>query len=743
MILSPHTYERNSDMKTGVKRYLARMNHLKPLTFEQAKLLLRIASYAKAFCLPVISLSLFVLFAWDNFIARFFPWPHMAALFIFTGWFLRALKVAQDRYSPYASVERRKQSRRAEDLPRIPLSITNSSLLTPAETRDLLWLEKVVQFIKRLQNEHPLLVTKEFARDNSQQLQYALAIMLLVSAAIGWGQWGGFMLSSINPDLGKRWHAAAPELNAWITPPEYTGLSPIIISTPAGARETTSNIAVPEGSTIKALLTESGGTPVLQMNDKSYDFEKDSNGNYIISQTIEKGRTISISRGWKSLGYWYVDVTKDNPPKIAFTAQPTASERKTLQLSYEASDDFGIEHLYVVVAPVVQSSAINLEPVKVSLLTPVLKDMKQTIFEDLTSNRFAGLPVTLQLLAKDGSGNVGVSEKISFKLPERHFYHPLAKALIEERKTLLVQDDKLAREEAISLMAGIARQPSAYRNDPTVMMALRSGAMRLFLNTETGIIPAVSELMWQAAIKIEDGEAGLAQEKLRKTLDNLVTAFDLNIEETEKQQLISRTQQELIQYMDKVADSTVKDANAKDQETFIINQNMISPDDIKNMFQRLRSLSANGEREAAKQRLIELRQFLENIQTKPLMFSYEQKQTLQQFSELKTLSDQQKDLLEDTYRTAQMGKNAEAFKRLATAQQKLERKLTSIIDKIENAPESLMNSMQAMSDVVVLLEESDDRAALQNQALALNMLRRGMIEVLNSKLPSSGAISQK
>jgi hypothetical protein len=59
----------------------------------------------------------------------------------------------------------------------------------------------------------------------------------------------------------------------------------------------------------------------------------------------------------------------------------------------------------------------------------------QTV-RDLSEDPYAGADVTLTLAAKDEAGNEGRSEPFNMRLPERLFTKPLARALIEQRRTL-------------------------------------------------------------------------------------------------------------------------------------------------------------------------------------------------------------------------------------------------------------------------------------------------------------------
>ena len=91
-------------------------------------------------------------------------------------------------------------------------------------------------------------------------------------------------------------------------------------------------------------------------------------------------------------------------------------------------------------------------------------------------------------------------------MPERGFSHPVSRILIEERKKLLQHPtDAKLREDAANIIAGIAQETSNYHNDPVVMMTLRASAVRLILNEDNVAVSSVSDMLWQAATRIEDG----------------------------------------------------------------------------------------------------------------------------------------------------------------------------------------------------------------------------------------------
>src|SRR3712207_9500862 len=64
---------------------------------------------------------------------------------------------------------------------------------------------------------------------------------------------------------------------------------------------------------------------------------------------------------------------------------------------------------------------------------------------DLTQRPWAGARVKLTLLAKDEAGQEGRSDTIDFTLPQRPFTKPVAKALVEQRRRLVLDPDDRRR----------------------------------------------------------------------------------------------------------------------------------------------------------------------------------------------------------------------------------------------------------------------------------------------------------
>ncbi|MGK4422462.1 DUF4175 family protein, partial [Klebsiella pneumoniae] len=80
------------------------------------------------------------------------------------------------------------------------------------------------------------------------------------------------------------------------------------------------------------------------------------------------------------------------------------------------------------------------------------------------------------------------------------------------------------------------------------LMSLRAGAVRLVLDHSDDAVSSVAAILWQSAVRIEDGATGLAEQNLRKAQQDLADALDRNASEDEIQKLVAKTREALNQY---------------------------------------------------------------------------------------------------------------------------------------------------------------------------------------------------
>src|SRR5207302_2657189 len=125
------------------------------------------------------------------------------------------------------------------------------------------------------------------------------------------------------------------------------------------------------------------------------------------------------------------------PPKAAFAKSPEATTRAALRVDYQASDDYGVEAAKAIIR---REGGKNDEKIEIEEPLPGLhlKEAQATSYHDLSPHPWAGLPVEIRLVATDALGQTGESEPVRMKLPERKFEHPVARAIIDQRKELAI-----------------------------------------------------------------------------------------------------------------------------------------------------------------------------------------------------------------------------------------------------------------------------------------------------------------
>ena len=159
---------------------------------------------------------------------------------------------------------------------------------------------------------------------------------------------------------------------------------------------------------------------------------------------------------------------------------PEVNARGTFTLSYKGKDDYGIASLDGIVEKADNSKGRSLVPApQLTLALPSHEenapDTKSPV--DLTNHAWAGAPVTIRLKAKDEAGQEATSEAINFTLPQRPFTNPLAKALVEQRRKLVLAPDDRKRVQVA--LDALLIAPESYTPQWGVFMGLRAGTERL------------------------------------------------------------------------------------------------------------------------------------------------------------------------------------------------------------------------------------------------------------------------
>ena len=421
--------------------------------------------------------------------------------------------------------------------------------------------------------------------------------------------------------------AANIRVDAWVTPPLYTGKPPIILSaaTTDAAAPGAGPLPVPAGSTL--IVRSSGGTLDVIAGGgvtEAASNEQAPTGTNERHFTIAGDGTVHV-RAPSGQPQWKFAATPDRPPTIALAKDPERQARGSLQLAYKLEDDYGVTEAHAHFATRAGDAAPGapeksstesrplFDPPQFSLVLPNARTRNgvgQTV-KDLSEDPYAGADVTLTLTARDEAGNEGHSEPFSMRLPERLFTKPLARALIEQRRILAL--DANQNSQVYTALDALMIAPELFTPEAGQYLGLYSVARQLEAARTDDAIREVVASLWALAVSIEDGDITDVDKALRAAQDALKQALERGASDEEIKKLSQDLRAALDNFLRQLAeqqrDNPQALARPLDRNTKVVRQQ-----DLNNMIERMERLSRSGDKDAARQLLEQLQQMLENLQ---------------------------------------------------------------------------------------------------------------------------------
>lgn len=692
-----------------------------------------------------------------NFWDLFPGWLHLVLLVLFGV----ALAAALFRGLRHLTLPRRTEGHRrlehATGLDHRPLAALRDQLaLAPGASAEAgtqaLWEEHRRRTRRRLRFLRVGWPAGGLARKDPWALRAGVGLLLVIGLVVAGGDGPRRLGHAFAPDLSFG-DETEIVLDAWITPPAYTGLAPTFLSKGAGTGRKT--IRVPAGSEFFARVHGGRDIPDLVVDGGATAFKEIGRENFEIERTMTVGKALSIERDGDTLAAWPLDVVADVAPSIAFHETPSPSARDALRLSYDARDDYG---LVSVEARLRRAEGSEVMTFDLPLAAEGRTEASETSFRDLTPHPWAGLPVIIQLAARDELDQEGVSEEIEIILPEREFRHPVAKAIVEQRKVLAIAP---SRQDAVArTLSRISAQPQDYYGDVVAFMSLRSAVWRLVnLEPSAKVVDGVVDLLWDTALRIEDGDLSLAEAELRAAQDALLEALANNAADAEIDELIQDVREALERFLQALAERALADARDGNLQRQPIDPNaLLRSEELQALLDRAQELSRTGSREAARELLSQLRELLENLRDGVFAGemdegALEDNQTL---SDLSELLRRQQELLDRTFRESQRRRPGQRGERgqqdgrqpgqatdgLSEDQEALRRMLGELMRRLGEGggdiPGALGRAERFMDDARRQLEASRPGDAVGPQTNALDQLRQGADSVIRDMLQALG-----
>jgi uncharacterized protein (TIGR02302 family) len=540
----------------------------------------------------------------------------------------------------------RRRIEEASGLPHRPLEALADRPSTPLDgPASVLWAahqHRMAEAVRRLRVGWP---ASGLARRDPWGVRSVLAILLLLGALDAGADWRDRVARAFTPIIGDGSTGIAASFDLWLTPPEYTGLAPQFLR--PGDSET---VRVPTGSALLAQVHGGGAVPRLAIDGAARDFAALDKQNFRFEATLTSGKLLTLSQGGTMLGHWPIEIIPDNPPTIDFAKPPKPTARAALRLDYQASDDYGVESAKAVIHRQGGDPGDQIE-LELPLPGVHLKDAAAVSYHDLSPHPWAGLPVEIQLVASDALGQTGASEKVRMNLPERAFHHPVARAIIDQRKELA--KDPASAVAVAEILDDLNKRPVLYRDDTVVYLALRLAEQRLRHAPDKDAVAAVEQLLWDTALRIEDGGMSVAERDLRRLQQALQDALAKGAPDAEIDRLMQELREALDKYLQALAQELQRNPNDAAQP--LDPSQVLTGRDLQRMLDRAGELARSGARDQARELLSQLQSMLENLRAARPGQQRGNSQAQQMMRGLQELMQRQQQLLDRSFRAQRQG----------------------------------------------------------------------------------------
>lgn len=517
-------------------------------------------------------------------------------------------------------------------------------------------------------------------------LRFISVVVLFIGILMGGSEPFDRIVRAVTP-TGGVYQAQPFQVDLWLTPPRYTGLAPTTFSQSGLSQledeavtdsQRKGSLIVPIGSQLLVQVTDAEHAPVLALGSNSIPFTQlggEQSASYKLETNIGSdfvgAETMALEIGGVTVAEWDVLVAPDNAPTVEYERAPSRRRDTQLDIAYLASDDYGVREIeMLIVRPNGRAVPGGEAEIRVELpLSGDRRNIKTSSSRDFSAHSWAGLPVRVQLIATDTAEQTAETETIEVVLPERIFNHPVARALADVRKQINDPTPDVVKTGAAQLQE-LSRYPMRFFDDLVSFLSIRVAHSRLVYAKGDDQIASVQRLLWETALRIEDGEFALAEADLIRLQEEAMQALRDGKLGEELEQVMQQLQEAMDRYMQALAERL--EEMGLDQLPPMANLPEMQTQDIQDMMDRIQEMAETGNRDAAEQMLAELQQMMEQLreglqmqQSNPAMAN-----ARQMMDDLRSLAEDQQQLLDRTFEESQNERSGSFQRpRLAPGQQ--------------------------------------------------------------------------
>jgi uncharacterized protein (TIGR02302 family) len=695
-------------------------------------------------------------------------WAKLPALLLFAGALVAALfPFRRLRWPESAEALRRLEVN--SSLSHRPLTALHDDIAGPPPSPETaaLWeahRRRMAASIRSLKSGLP---RSDWISRDPYALRNGLAIAIIALVLLKGQDWRSELRASVAP-AGPAPIAVA--VDAWITPPGYTGKPPILLTSEetmrrlAGKRE----IVVPENSAL-IVRFNNAKAPKLRLAKPLEDgapgetlvepdvIQKPGTEVHEARVTLDRPVTVIAGEGSRDIFTWRVSLIPDTPPVAEITGEVEATANGAMSVPWATGDDYGVTSLGTRFRlsdeqedgeGVAADGVFLFEPPAFSIQLPKAspKTADGKAIQDLTAHPWAGLMVELSLIARDHAGQSGESKAKRFKLPEREFTKPLAKSMVELRRELVLDPD--GRDQVIRLLDALTAWPEGILEDTGIYLGVRTALNQLYRAQSHEDVKATIDFLWQMALAIEEGDVPEALRDLEAARKALEQALADGAPPDRIAELMQKLRDAMNRYLSAMMEQALRNQRgAQNQQQQPQPGQMIDAQDLNRMLDAIEKLAKSGAAEAAQELLAQLQELLSNLQ--PGMAQQGKEGDMppmaQMLGKLGELLRRQQELMDQTFRMPEMGQDGDMSEpggeqgmqsqrrpdsgALAGKQDQLGQMLEQLLRELGqngmNAPGPLGRAQENMGDASGALRRAERNRALGDQGEAMENLRQG------------------
>nr|CAD6432576.1 TIGR02302 family protein [Rhizobium sp. Q54] len=633
--------------------------------------------------LPLLGLAaLFLSVAWFG-VFRFVPdllrWGIVALFGI--GLLAALLPIARTRWPASAEADRLLEER--NDLEHQPVAVQEDDLSHDTPVARALWKEHQIRMARRIAALDAGLPQPDIARHDRFALRAIPALVVVAAFGFSFSNGAGTIADAFRPSAPPAGTSPDLRIDAWLTPPSYTGRAPVFLT--GREADATTAFSLPQHSQLTVRLTGGDGgeavtfKPVSQEKPVPLISEEWAAAQKEAAKAGEQpptGPVTTATEGASSLQRrtytmkldgsgtlavndhsWTFNVIPDRPPEIAFDKQPRRAVNGALEIGFQGKDDYGIREAHALIEPV-ESPDAGASPLyppptyQLELPRRSGAEVKGLTSRDLTEHPLSGKRVRITLVATDGAGQTGRSPPHEMVLPSRPFSEPLAAAVAEQRQVFALDTRRMPH--AIELNEALALRPDETIPNLSHFLLIRSALGRMELARGEEQLKAAADYLWEIALGIDDGDLSAAERRLRDAQNALNEALKNGASDEEIARLMDELRQAMQEFMSELAQRMQNSPRApQDMQA----QNVIRQRDLQNMLDQIENLARSGNRDAAQQMLSELQRMMNNLQAGRMpqgqQGQQQNSQMRQQIDKLGEILQEQQRLMDETFKLDQ------------------------------------------------------------------------------------------